>query len=179
MTVKKKLSDHNTIEVRLNLTFNKEDKEENVKNTYTTKMFEHDIHNALKEHYKRFEHFMDQFNEDELGDMNPDEQLDVIIDVIEEALEMTIPKKKMFDEEFESESSLKNTSNNFIPKLIRNLMRWKSNLLKLLLSLKNWHKNYQVYLELEEVEEALDEHYKESRKTDENIAAGNILKDPK
>ena len=70
---------------------------------------------------------MDQSNEDELGDINPNEQLDVIIDVVEEALEMTIQKRKMFDGESESESSLKKTSNNFIPKVIRNLMRRKSN----------------------------------------------------
>ena len=71
---------------------------------------------------------MDQSNEDELGDMNPNEQLDVIIDVVEEALKMTIQKRKMFDGYSESESSLKKTSNNFIPKVIRNLMRRKSNL---------------------------------------------------
>ena len=88
VTVNKKLSDHNTIEIRLNFTFNNVEKEEKVKNPYTTKIFEFDTENASEEQFKRFEHLMDQFDEDKLDDLNPDEQLDVIIKVMEEAVEL-------------------------------------------------------------------------------------------
>ena len=42
IVINKKLSDHNTIEVSLNFTFNDEVKVEKVKNPYTTKIFEQD-----------------------------------------------------------------------------------------------------------------------------------------
>ena len=152
VTVNKKLSDHNTIEIRLNLTFNKEEKEEKVKNPYTTKIFEFDTAKASEEQFKRFEHLIDQFDEDKLDDKSSEEQLDIIIKVMEEAVEMTIPRKKLF-EEVDDEANKVKTSNNFIPKEVRNLMRRKNKLSNKVLSSKNWYKNYQVYLELEKVEE--------------------------
>ena len=161
VTVNKKLSDHNTIEIRLNFTFNNVEKEEKVKNPYTTKIFEFDTENASEEQFKRFEHLMDQFDEDKLDDLNPDEQLDVIFKVMEEAVEKTIPRKKMFEEINEIDKLNKKSSNNFIPKTVRTLMKRKSKLSKKILNSKNWYKNYQVYLELEEVENDLDNHYKE------------------
>ena len=92
VTVNKKLSNHNTVEVRLNIPFNKEGKEEKVKKPYTTKIFEYDTSNASEEQLKR----MDQFDEDCLDDMNPEEQLDIFLGVMEEAVEMSIPRKKIF-----------------------------------------------------------------------------------
>ena len=177
VTVNKKLSDHNTIEIRLNFTFNNVEKEEKVKNPYTTKIFEFDTENASEEQFKRFEHLMDQFDEDKLDDLNPDEQLDVIIKVMEEAVEKTIPRKKMFEEINEIDKLNKKSSNNFIPKTVRTLMKRKSKLSKKILNSKNWYKNYQVYLELEKVENDLDNHYKERRKSEENEAVGKLFKD--
>ena len=77
---------------------------------------------------------MDQFDEDKLDDKNPDEQLDIILKVIEEAVEMSIPRKKMFEAEDETESSNVKTSNNYIPKKVRSLMKRKSKLSKKILS---------------------------------------------
>ena len=179
VTVNKKLSDHNTIEIRFNFTFNNDKKEEKVKNPYTTRIFEFDTDNASEEQLNRFEHLMDQFDEDKLDDKNPDEQLDIILKVIEEAVEMSIPRKKMFEAEDETESSNVKTSNNYIPKKVRSLMKRKSKLSKKILSSKNWYKNYQVHLELEEVEVELDNHYKERRKAEESKAIGKLFKDSK
>ena len=124
---------------------------------------------------------MDQFDEDCLDDMNPEEQLDIFLGVMEEAVEMSIPRKKIFEEDGDSDvkSNKNKTSNNFIPKIVRALMKRKAKLSQKILSSKNWHKNYQVYLELEKVEEELDMHYKERRKSEEKEAVGKLFKDPR
>ena len=49
VSINKKLSDHNTIVVIFNLTFNKEEKEEILNNPYTTKILEFDKANASEE----------------------------------------------------------------------------------------------------------------------------------
>ena len=56
-------------------------------------------------------------------------------------------------------------------------MRRKQVLSDRIMNSKNWHKNYKVKLELEEIEEELDEHYKDRRDTEEKYAISKLFKD--
>ena len=47
---------------------------------------EFDTEKASEEQLKRVEHLIDQFNEEEMNDLNPDDQLKMIIKVMEEAV---------------------------------------------------------------------------------------------
>ena len=141
-------------------------------------MYEYETEKASDEQWSRMEHLLDQFNEDTLDEMNVEEQLEKVIEVIEDGLEKCLNKKKEFEEEMEEEKE-EVKSGNFIPKKVRKLMKRKQVLSNRLMSSKNWHKNYKVKLELEEVEEELDENYKLRRQSEEKKAIGKLYSDSK
>ena len=107
-----------------------------------------------------------------------EEQLDIIYNVIEEAVKLSIPRKKEFKEEEESEDNIAKSTKNFIPKKVRQLLKKKQNLSEKILKYKNWHKNYKIQIELEQVEEELDGHYKERRQDEERKAIKKLYHDP-
>ena len=118
VTVNKKLSDHNTIELNFNFTFNEEVKLEKVKNPYLTQVHEFDTEKATEEQWNRFEHLMDQFDEDKLDDMTTtEEQIETVYHTIVEALRKSVKLKPEFEDQAEDEPVKK--PNNFIPKKVR------------------------------------------------------------
>ena len=176
--VNKKLSDHNTIEVKLNFVFNEDVKIEKIKNPYLTKVFEYETEKATDEQKKRFEHLMDQYDEDKLDEMETtEEQIQTVYELMVEALRKSVDIKREFEDQTEDETNKKPT--NFIPKKVRQLMKRKKVLSERILKSKDWYKNYKVQLELEEVETELDEHYKSRRQTEEKDAISKLFKDSK
>ena len=178
ITINKKLSDHNTIEVSFNFSYNQETKIEKIKNPYSTRVFEFKTKEADEEQWNRFEHLLDQFDEEMLNDKKAEEQLDIIYNVIEEAVKLSIPRKKEFEEEDKSEDNIAKSTKNFIPKKVRQLMKKKQNLSEKIMKYKNWNKNYKIQIELEQVEEELDGHYKERRQDEERKAIKKLYHDP-
>ena len=158
----KKLTDHNEIELKFNFNFNEKIKLEKIKNPYLTRVFEYDLDNATEEQLVRFEHLLDQYDEDKLDEMKTtDEQLSTVYEIIEEALGKSVDLKKEFKNETEDE--MMNNPRNFIPKNVRQLMKRKKIISERILKSKDWYKNYQVKLELEDVEREIDAHYKTRR----------------
>ena len=177
ITINKKLLDHNTVEVSFNFSYNQETKIEKVMNPYSTKVFEFNTKDADDEQWKRFEHLLHQFDEDVLDDKEPEEQLNVIYSVIEETVKLSIPRKKYFEEEDDTYDKKETSSNNFIPKRVRQLVKRKQNLTEQILKNKNWHKNYKIQLELEHVEEELVGLYKERKQSEEREAIKKLYSD--
>ena len=101
--------------------------------------------------------------------------------MLEETAELTLEKKNEFCEQNNTEEKemTSNKSKNFIPKIVRSLMRRKKKLSDRLMSSKNWEKNYKVSQELEGVEEELTLHYNARRKKEEEEAIEEIKKNPK
>ena len=178
ITVNKKLSDHNTIELKLNFIFNEEVKLEKVKNPYLTKVFEYETEKATEEQKTRFEHLLDQYDEDKLDEMeSTEEQLETVYNLIIEALRKSVDLKKEFEDKNEDET--KEKPHNFIPKKIRQLMKRKRILSERMVKSKDWYKNFKVQLELEDVETELENHYKSRRKTEEKGAISKLFGDSK
>ena len=107
-----------------------------------------------------------------------EEQLNIIYSVIEEAIKLSIPRKKDFEEEDDTDDKKEKSSNNFIPKRVRQLMKRNQNLTEQILKYINWHKNYKIQLELEHVKEELDGLYKERRQSEERKAIKKLYSDP-
>ena len=178
ITVNKKFSDHNTIELKLNFPFNEDLKIKKIKNPYLTRVFEYETENATEEQKIRFEHLMDQYDEDKLDEMETtEEQIQTVYELVTEALRKSVDLKKEFEEENYDETDKK--PNNFIPKKVRQLMKRKKVLSERMLKSKDWYKNYKVQLELEEVETELDYHYKLRRQTEEKCAISKLFADSK
>ena len=64
--VNSKLTDHNLLNVLSNFSYNQPTKTEHVKNPYSSKIYEYDTENADEEDWARFEHYLQQFNEEDL-----------------------------------------------------------------------------------------------------------------
>ena len=142
-------------------------------------MYEYDTKNADKEDWARFEHYLQQFNEEELDDLKTEEQLQLFYDLLEEAFEKCLNKKTEFlekEENSEQENDFQKKSKNFIPKEVRNLMKKKQKLSQKILKSKSWEKNYSVMLELQEVEEKLSDHYNLRRRKVFLLLSEKILK---
>ena len=149
-------------------------------NPYSTKVFEYDTKNADDEDWARFEHFLQQKDETtEFEGLKPEEQLNKMHLFIEEGLSLCLKKKAEFKEkEQEEEMLVKKKPSNFIPKVVRNLMKKKSKLSHKILKSKNWEKNYKVMIEIEAVEEELKKHYNERRTSEEKKAIKALYSNP-
>ena len=142
----------------LNFSYNQPTKTAHVTNPYSSKIYEYDTKNADEEDWARFEHHLQQFNEEELDNMKTEDQLQLFYSLLEEACEKCLNKKPEFLEkeensDKENESDHQKKSKNFIPKEVRNLMKKKQKLSQKILKSKSWEKNYSVMLELQEVED--------------------------
>ena len=95
--VNKSFSDHVIIYIGLNFTFNKEVASVKEKNPYSTRIFEYDTKNATDKEYGRFNHVLDQVDEEILLDTDDvEEQQTRFYKVLEEAAEVCLRKKVDF-----------------------------------------------------------------------------------
>ena len=72
---------------------------------------------------------MDQFDADKLDKKSAEEHHNIILDVSEEAVEMNVPKKKIFDNCDDFENPIVKMSKNYILKKVRSLIKQLSKLL--------------------------------------------------
>ena len=167
--VNKKLSDHSTIKINLNFTFNTETKDEKVLNPYSTKIYEYETNKATDKEWTRFDYVLQNINAEELlHDKEPEEQLSRIIKTLEEAADLCLRKKEAFlKENIDENGPLKKRK--FIPKQIRRLIRRKEKLSDRMTKSRCWQKNYKVYKELEEIETEIEDSYKRIRKKEETV----------
>ena len=181
-TVNKRLTDHNLLNVALNFSYNQPNLTEKKKNPYSTKIYEYDSKNADDEDWARFEHYLQQFDENKLENLRTEDQLEMFYHLLEEASETCLKKKKEFievNDNHKDDNVSQKRSKNFIPKVVRTLMRKKQKLSQKVLKSKSWEKNYSVMLELEEVEEELSRHYSVMRRREENEAIQKLKSNPK
>ena len=173
--VNNKLSDHNTLEINMNFSYNQEVKEEKVANPYYTKIFEYDTANADEEDWERFKQYIEEVDaESEFEKLKPNEILKKIYTILEKAADICLKKKKEFEEDKEGVQKKRS----FIPSKVRKLMRKKEKLSKKVMASKAWTKNYDTMMKLIEVETKLDEMYKSRRKKKENEAINKMTTNP-
>ena len=124
--VNSKLSDHNTLEVNMNFTYNQEVKNEKVTNPYNTKIFEYNSNEADDEDWERFKQYLEDVDvETEFDGMNANDGLKRIYFLLEKASDICLKKKVEFEDE---DDGLKRKKGSFIPKKVRKLMSKKEKL---------------------------------------------------
>ena len=180
-SVNKKFSDHNTLEMDLNFSYNSEKKKEKQSNPYHTKVPEYETTNATEEDWMRFAKLLDKVDvEKEFGGReNTYSKTNKFYKLLEATTAIVFKKNKAFEEDKKPETEVEDkVSSNKIPKQIRKLMRRKAKLSKKALS-TSWAKNYKVIKEIEEIELGLDQNYKSNRIKQENIAIKKLMKNPR
>ena len=179
-TINNKFSDHNTLEFDLNFSYNLDEKKEKKQNPYKSKVYEYECEMADEEDWMRFAKLLDKTNvEKEFGGFeNVHTKVHKFINLLESLSALVFRKKKAFLEEEENGENNKK-SRNKIPKKVRQLMKRQKKLSGQIYSSKSWEKNYNKMQELKEVEEALEESYKQKRVKKEQEAVKNLMKNPR
>ena len=178
--VNTKFSDHNTLEMDLNFSYNLDKKAEKKTNPYQTKVPEYDTENADDDDWLNFAKMLDKVDiKTEFGGpQNTHTKTVKFYNLLEATTALIFKKKKAFEDDEETETTPNNAGpNNKIPKKIRQLMKRKGKLSKQTLS-TSWSKNYLRMKEIEEIEEELENSYKENRIKQENMAIKKLMKNP-
>ena len=73
--VNNRLSDHNLLNLSLNFSYNQPVKAAQVKNPYSSKIYEYDTNNADEEDWARLEHYLQQIDDKQLENLDAEEQM--------------------------------------------------------------------------------------------------------
>ena len=114
--INSKLSDHNTIQINLNIEDEKNDKE-TILNPYPNKIFEYNLMKGTEEDWIRYELIIEDYAKDfeeKSKEENTTEKYDRMIKIIEEAVTLIFEKKEQFKNPEE-----KTRRGNRIPKKVR------------------------------------------------------------
>ena len=176
--VNKKFSDHFTIKIWLNISYNQETKEKK-EYPYSTKLMQYEYLDADDEDWLRFDALLGRIDiEEETNEMDTKEKLDKFYKILEEVVEQVFKKKKEFQDGPREEESEKKPRN-YIPKKIRQLMRKKKKLSGKIEASRKWWKTFEMMEEMEIIETELDDEYKKRAMKEENGAIEKIKKNPK
>ena len=172
--VNKKFSDHFTIKIWLNISYNQDVKEKR-EYPYSTKLMQYDFLNGDDEDWLRFDSFLGRIDiEEEVEGMNTKEKLEKFYEILENVVDEVFTKKKEFTDEAHK---TENKPKNFIPKKIRQLMKKRSKLSGKIQASRKWWKTYEMMDELETIESAIDVEYKKRSSKEEEKAVEKIKKD--
>ena len=150
-------------------------------NYYLTSVPEYDTKAGDEEDWMRLNLMLNDIRwESLMENLSAEESLNIILKVIEEKVAMVFNKKSDFLEEKSSnQPSGRFQNGNKIPREIRNHMRKKRNLSKMMLRSTSWTKLLKLRENLESIETKLQSSY-ETRRNDQEIKAiKKIKKDPK
>ena len=176
--VNSKFSDHFLLKIWLNISYNQSSNEGKREYPYTTILQQFDLENANDKDWLRFNSLLETVDfEEETKFMNTKQKLRKFYEVLEGTALEVFKKKKEYDENKSKEESTK--PKNKIPKRVRQLMKRKSKLSKLILASKQWWKTYEIVEEIEEIEKELDDEYTKNNVKVENEAIKRLKKDPK
>ena len=103
--------------------------------------------------------------------MEAEDQLQTMYDLFNEAAEIHLVRKKVFDHE-------NGVKRKFIPDYIRKLLRKKLKLSKRKLDSDNWRENHRIIEQIEAIDNELNCEYRKQRTVEENRALNKIKEAP-
>ena len=173
--VNSKLSDHYTICINLNYEKIRKVKDGKKTNHYETSVPEFDLKAGDDEDWMRLNLLINETKWDSLMEnLSAEESLNAFLKVVEQNVSLVFTKKK---ESFQPSGQFR--SKNKIPREVRNLMRKKRNLSKVMLKAKSFSRLLKLRENLEAIELKLQNSYEVRRNKQEKGAIMKIKKDPK
>ena len=179
--INSRLSDHYTICIRLNYDQIRKSEDSRKTNHNLTSVPEYDIKAGDEEDWMRMNLMLNDVNwESLMENLSSEESLNLILKVIEEKVSMVFNRKSDFlDKDSLNQPPGRFKCGNKIPREIRNLMRKKRNLSKVMVRSKSWTRLLKLRETLESIENKLQYSYEARRNDQEKKAINKIKKDPK
>ena len=178
VTVNNRLSDHNTLNIYLNIDEDRKDYEK--KNRYPNEIFEYDLLKGTEGDWIKYETMMEKKAEDpekSMKEKTTDEQVVSFIEKVDETVKLLFDKKREF--RTGKEKGEETSRRNKIPRQIRTNMKKKSSISKKILSSKSATKTLKLMTKLQKIENDLKESYDKMRSKKEQEAVKKIKKNAK
>ena len=156
--VNNSLSDHNMVILKYEKSVINDENKTNI-NPYMNKIYEFEIEYD-SENWRKFDQYICEYDISTIDDMSAEEQISEMYRLFDDAVEMFLERKKIYDHE-------NKVKKKFIPDNIIKLLRKKLKLSKRRLDSDDWRKNHKIMEQISDIDNVLSDEYRHQRMIEE------------